>query len=64
MQNEARHDIPGMGEDEREQPDDLGDAKLILNSGDKAGELNLRLLAGRASRSEPRRAWVSSDIRN
>ena len=47
MQDKAGDDMPGMTEHQREQPDDPGDARLVLEAGDEAGEVDLRLMAGR-----------------
>ena len=44
MQDKAGDDMPGMTEHQREQPDDPGDARLVLESGDEAGEVDLRLM--------------------
>lgn len=47
MQNEARDDVPGMAQHQREQPDDPRHAWLVLEGDDEAGEVDLRLVAGR-----------------
>lgn len=47
VQDEACLDVPGMAEHQREQPDDAGRARRIREGDDEAGEVDLRLLAGR-----------------
>ena len=47
MQDEARLDVPGMAEHQREQPDDAGRVRRIREGDEEAGEVDLRLLAGR-----------------
>ena len=47
MHDEAREDVPGMAEHQREQPDDPGDPRLIGEGRDEAGEVDLRLIARR-----------------
>jgi hypothetical protein len=51
MQDKARFDVPGMPEHHREQPHDPCDARFVLEGDDKAGEVDLRLMARR--RLEP-----------
>jgi hypothetical protein len=47
MQDEARLDVPGVSEHQREQPDDAGRARCIREGDDEAGEIDLRLLTAR-----------------
>ena len=46
MHDEASEDMPGMAEHQREQPDDPGDAGLIGEADDEAGEVDLGLMPG------------------
>jgi hypothetical protein len=47
VHDEAREDVPGMTEHQGEQPDDPADPRLVGESSDEAGEVDLRLLARR-----------------
>ncbi len=47
VQDEARLDVPGMPEHEREQPDDAGRVRCVREGDHEAGEVDLGLLAGR-----------------
>jgi hypothetical protein len=41
MQAKPGDDMPGMAENQREQPDDPGDARFVLEAYDEAGEVDL-----------------------
>lgn len=47
MQDEARFDVTGMAEHQREQPDDAGRVRCVREGDDEAGEVDLGLLASR-----------------
>jgi len=47
MHDKTREDVPGVAEHQREQPNDPADVRLIGEGCDKAGEVDLRLVAGR-----------------
>ena len=56
VDDEARPDQPRVAEHHGEQPDDARRAGLVGEHDLEAGEIDLALLAGRRSRSAPRKA--------
>src|SRR6516165_10415785 len=48
MHDEARKDVPGIAKHQREQPNDPAHIRLVGEGGDKASEVDLRLVAGRS----------------
>ena len=58
VQDEARLDVPGVPEHHREQPHDPRDVRLVFESHDKAGEVDLRLMAGRCLEPDLERFWT------
>ena len=46
MHDEAREDMSGMAEHQREQPDNPHDPRLVGEASHEAGEVDLRLVAG------------------